>query len=274
MQQHMNGGSRGRFSHDLTATDFSSHMQSVRATGGLNITFDRVKVKVKSRNADRAGEVQTRLVVMKQPRGERLSVAKRYISEEQAMRDFPVEYEHYTNTSEVPTTGTPLEELPGISRSQIGLLIINGLNCVEDLCDISEDQAAQIGLDASKARKVAIKWSENMLAAAGSLDLAEIEAKFERQRQTQNAAMEDAQQTIAALTAQVTALSNLSGNAGSGVAASAPAMPGDGQVQAVEPKDDFPDNFDDMPNPMAEGPATTDGFDDLGTVDADPLAME
>lgn len=263
-QGQMSGGRPG-FSRDMTDADLSTHLQSVTATGGIHVNFFYTKVRIKSRNAATNGKIETRLCVSKQPKGDRSTVAVRFTTEEQAQRQWPREFALFKQYEEVPTTGTPLDELPGISMSQIGLLVLNGLRSVEDLIEVSEDQVGQLGLDAIKAQKTAKAWMAKREGSAEEISAADIEARFQLQLETmtkQSAAMEERNKQ---LEAQVAALQMArSGGDASAATASEPV--------GVNGSEDLEYDVTNMPDPWSEGPATTDGGDDLGTNDPDPLA--
>lgn len=258
-----------RFSRDMTDADLSTHLQSVTARGGIHVNFKYVKVRGKSRDAALNGTIQTRLIIEKQPKGDRSTVATRFISEDRAQREFPREYAMFKQYEEVPTSGTPLEELPGISRSQIGLLVLNGLRSIEDLLEISEDQVGQLGLDAIKAQKTAKAWADRREGASEEINAADIQARFEMQVKSMNAQMEKMAEANRMLESQVTALSARQGQGNNG--ATAPVADGTSGAMAVEGSEDLAYDVSEMPDPWSEGPATTDGADDLGMNDPDPL---
>lgn len=259
---------RPGFSRDMTDADLSSHLKSVTSAGGLHINFFYKKVKVKSRDAAVNGQVETRLCVSKQPKGDRSTVSVRFITEERAQRDFPVEFALFKQYEEIPTTGTPLEELPGISMSQIGMLVLNGLRSVEDLIEVSEDQIGQLGLDAIKARKTAISWTNRRNDMAEEIDAADIEARYSIQSETLKGKLSVAEERIKQLEAQNEALQMARG---AGVAANTPAA---NEPMGVNGEEDLEYDLSNMPDPMSEGPATTDGDDDLGNRDPDPLTED
>lgn len=247
-------------SHDLTNADLSAHLGLVasRPAGGLNVQFFYARVKTRSRNAMTNGQFQTRLCVAKQPKGDRFTVATRYITDERAQKEFPREYAAFKQFEDAPSNGTPLHELPGLSQSQIALLVLNGLRSVEDLADLSDDQAAQIGYEVTTAQKLARKWLSSKEGAAELIAASQMQAKHELEREAllkRLAAMEESNR---ALQAQVAAMATMK--------TGAPAAP---EVRAIEVKD-LPYDLRDMPLDM-DSQAFVSGNDDL-LGDIDPLA--
>lgn len=256
-----------RFSRDLTDADLSSHLQSVRSSGGVHVNFFYTKVRAKTRDASRNGQVSTRLCISKQPKGDRSTVSVRFISEERAKRDHPREFDLFKKYEEVPTEGTPLSDLPGISVSQIGLLTINGLRSVEDLCEVSEDQVAQLGLDVIRAKKTATAWMAKRDSESETISAADIEARYSLQLDAMSKQFKAMEEHNRQLQAQVSALQSVRSTA-------APESAGQTQVgvAGVDVDGDLEYDMAAMPDPFSEGPATTDGDDDLGATDPDPLA--
>jgi hypothetical protein len=265
----------GRFTRDLTDANLSSHMAPVTASGGLLVNFFYVRTKTRNRDATHNGVSQTRLCVAKQPRGDRATVAIRYISEKQAAAQFPAEYAAFKETGEVMTTGTPLHELPGISISDIGILAIHGLRSVEDLLSLSDDEVGQMGRDATRAYKVAQTWHNRLNENRETVDLAELKTNADIERKTlqetiakQEAAMKTMQMQIDAMMKanqdRITAQSAMPGNSNHV----------DSTVTAVESDDaDLPYDLADMDDPMSEGPDVAFGSEDLGASDdVNPLA--
>lgn len=259
-QFSQSGGSS--LARDVTDMDLSSHLGPVasRGAGGLNVQFFYGQVRTKSRNASTTGRIETRLFVAKQPKGDRFTVAIRAITEDEAQRQFPREFAAFKQYEDVPTNGTPLSELPGISQSQIGMLVINGLRSIEDLAEISSDAVGQLGLEVISAHRLAKRWVDRRNEQGDVIKSAEIEAKAQMERDAlarRLAAMEAHNQQ---LQAQIAAMQTMGGR---------PAPAGDAGVIAVDSKDDLQWDVSKMPDPFDDGPITASGNDDLG--DPDPL---
>lgn len=254
------GGSA--FARDLTEMDLSSHLGAVasRGAGGLNVQFFYGRVRTKSRNSATTGRIETRLFVAKQPKGDRFTVAVRSINEDEAQRQFPREFAAFKQYEDVPTSGTPLSELPGISQSQIGMLVINGLRSIEDLAEISADAVGQLGLEVIQAQRLAKRWVERRGEAGDAIKAAEIEAKAQLEREALSKRLAAMEERVRQLDAENAALRSVSGRA---------SAAGETGVVAVDARTDLPYDLDQMPNPMDDGPLSADGNDDLN--DPDPL---
>ncbi|MBK8772895.1 MAG: hypothetical protein IPM06_21030 [Rhizobiales bacterium] len=163
-----------RTAFDMTAQDFSDQMGPVAGSGHLFIQFTYQRVKLVD------GTWSTRLMVIKQPRGDRSTVVMRYVTESAAAQQWPVEFAQFKSTGDVPTTGTPLSDLPGISMAQIGLLYVNGIRSIEDLVSIAPEVINGMGLDAIHAYKVAKRWTDTKSGSADLTEDAKREAALEQ----------------------------------------------------------------------------------------------
>ena len=197
---------------DYSAANLTDQLGFVAGTGGMTIEFfyDRIRVTDPA-NPEAHGTYHTQLCVRKRPHGDRHTESVRRISERAAQQLYPREFAWFKQSQDVPTDGTPLAELPGISQSQIGILLIHGIRCIEDLVALQPDQVAQIGMDGRTAYSLAKRWTE---AKAGNAELiadskaaAKAEAELERLRaeQASNAA------TIARLQAQIDIMAQMGG---------------------------------------------------------------
>lgn len=156
MQQSAGGSA---LAPNLTQMDLSSVFGgAVQSSGGLLVQFFYYRVQFGGRQNPMKGKFETRLAVALQPRGDRLTVAVRNLTEEQAQRDFPAEWQHFKVYMDTPTTGTPLHELPGATQSMIGLLALHGIRSIEDMANLPSDICAQIGMDAQTASRLAKIW--------------------------------------------------------------------------------------------------------------------
>lgn len=253
-------------SRDMTDADLSTHLGPVasRGAGGLHVQFFYARVRIENRDSEYNGQNQTRLCVAKQPVGDRYSIAIRYITEEQAKREFPVEFDKFKRFEEVPTSGTPLHELPGASQSQIGLLTLNGIRSIEDLASLSDDQANQIGYDAAMAYRLAKAWVARRDDAAESIKAAEVEAKAAFEREAMQKRLDSFEQANKALSAQVEALTRMAGSAAQPVEMAA--------ARPAQPVEDLEYDVEKMPDPFADSGMVASGNDDLDLdQDPDPL---
>lgn len=207
--QQFNARSNGLVS-DYSANDLSGQLGLVTSNGNMSVEFFYAYIRIDAMAAaDGIGTFKTRLCVRKRPHGDRHTEAVRFITEDQAMRQFPREFAFFKQNRDVPTDGTPLSELPGITQSQISLLVLHNIRCIEDLVGLSKDQVDQIGMDARTAHMVAVKWMEaktsNAEVIRDAAKDAATNAELERLRasEAKNAA------TIAAMQAQLDLLTRM-----------------------------------------------------------------
>lgn len=259
------------FSRDMTAADLSSHLGPVKASGGLNVQFFYTKVRLKTVDATRNGKVETRLCIAKQPKGDRFTTAVQFISEKQASEQFPSEFAMFKQYDEVPTSGTPLAELPGMSQSQIGMFLINGIRSVEDLVEVSEDIVAQLGIDASKAQKLAKRWHANATGNAEEVKAAEVAAAAEAERKAMQDRFARMEEHNKRLEMQLEAM-RANGNAGAAASAPQGAVAATG-MEPTPAGNDLPYDLSEMDDDdvFGGGSATATGNDDLNDGEIDPL---
>jgi hypothetical protein len=263
--------SAGNFSPNLTDRDLSASLGPVAGTGGLNIQFFYAPTKISCRNPELNGRYEARLCVAKMPKGDRLTIATRFISEEQAMREFPREFAMFKQYDSVPTNGTPLHELPGVSQSQIAILVLHNLRSIEDVAECAEEIINGMGIDARQAYQVAKRWAKNRAESAPLIEQAERDAKIEQELAAIRARADAAERANIELSAQIKAMVAMSGQ----MPVAQPVM-GQGGMVMVDRGDDLPDAKDLQSN-MFEG-GIVDGNDDLDegptvTVD-DPLGVK
>lgn len=249
----------GRPSIDLSDGDFSNQMGPVAGSGGLYVTFGYLRVRTSD------GNWVTKLAVFKQPRGDRLTVAVRFVTEAMAAQQFPVEFAQFRSTGENPHHGTPLSELPGMSMSQIGLLMIHGIRSIEDLVSTPTETINGMGLDAIQAKKVADHWASGKDAASDVLTSAKREAELEAKLAEAQRQIDQSNRLMAEMSGQIKLLQ---------------AMPQQGQqvpgmiantalTIAVESQD--PLNVRSASDPFLDGGGTANGNDDLSLDGGDDL---
>lgn len=228
-------------SFDMSGDDFSGTMAPVASSGGLTITFfyDRIRA-TDPLNPAKPGDWRVVLCVRKRIHGDRLTEAVDIISEDVAHAMYPREFAWFKQNEDVPTNGTPLYELPGVSQSQVALLVIHGIRCVEDLVGMTDDQIGQMSSpDARAVYAVAKRWwatkqnSADLLAdaAKAAADKAELD-KLRAEQAT-------AARQITDLMAQVDVLRGLAAGQGVAVAAAAPDA-GQNGARMVD-REDAPD---------------------------------
>lgn len=210
MLQMQSAQQGNRLSPNLTGSDLSSHLGPVGGGGGgLYIQFFYARIKIQSVDPTLNGKYDTRLCVAKVPKGDRLTIATRFIDEEQAAREFPMEYAQFKQYEAVPTSGTPLQELPGISQSQIAYLTIYNVRSIEDLAAMAPEQMSQMGLEAAQAYAVAKKWVSAKTDAQPMLDSAQAETVLAAELKSIKDQLADANRTIIEQNAKLSVLGQL-----------------------------------------------------------------
>lgn len=254
---------------DQSANDFSDVMAQVAGNGNLSVQFFYKQIRIEDAlNPLSNGTFRTVLCVRKRPHGDKYTEAVRMISERLAQQLYPREYAYFKQSEDVPTDGTPLAEVPGMSQSQIAIMVLHGVRCVEDLVGLSDDQVSQIGMDARMAHGVATKWlkakqgSEVMIAEA--MREAALSAQNERLA-ADNAAMA---QRLAQLSAQVDLLMKM-GGPGAAAMQDAQGAQGDGKAILVDATEDV--DLPEADDLFAGGAVVTGNEDLMGDQDQAPV---
>jgi hypothetical protein len=255
---------------DMSQGDFTDTMPHVGGTGGLNIEFFYARIRTEDpSDPSKNGQYATKLCIAKQPKGDRLTIATRFITERQAQQQFPREFAYFKQNQDVPTDGTPLNELPSISASQIGILVVHGVRCIEDLVALPQETVNGMGMDAQAAYTLAKRWTakrdENGDLIAASQKEATQTAELARLRKSE----QDSAALIAQLKAQVDILGRMPGSQARDAVTSA----GGSGALAVD-NDDLPENLPD--DGFFTGGDMARGADDLddGPTKEDPLSLK
>lgn len=242
-------------SRNLTAADLSSHLGPVAGRGGINVAFFYARVIQRTKDGTRNGVPRDQLFVAKQPKGDRYTVAHRKITPEQAAHQFPEQYARFVQYEDVPTHGTPLHDLPGIAQSEIALLVLHGLRCIEDLREVSDEQAGLIGFGVARARKLALAWLDKRDGAAATIVAAGDAAR-------QSAENEALRRRLDALERRNIELETVLKAGGSRSA---------GPHEVAPPPGTVPLTLDEGDGFLGGGGGVVDGNDDLGGEPDDPL---
>lgn len=209
MQQNAGGSA---LAPNLTQMDLSSVFGgAVQSSGGLLVQFFYYRVQFGGRQNPLKGKFETRLAVALQPRGDRLTVAVRNLTEEQAQRDFPAEWQHFKVYMDTPTSGTPLHELPGATQSMIGLLALHGIRSIEDMANLPGEVCAQIGMDAQTASRLAKIWLGRKEGSQDDIMTAERLATTESALERALAELRQAKETIAVQDRTIEAVQRMGG---------------------------------------------------------------
>lgn len=233
---------------------------------GTYVSFQWHQVRITSVDPAKNGQTERRLALVRQPIGDTATISTRYITEDQAKKVFPAEWEYFTRNGDMPLNGTAIGELPGVSNSQVQIMLLSGLRSIEDIASVPEEVTNAIGFEGRVVRKLAEEWLRRKNDGAGVINYAERQASTEAAVKSANDRAARAEQTAANLQAQIDAMQRMMGGQAAGAAAMGvgmgatggdlmPVMPGGGSYQ------EGPD-IDSMPNPLAEGPGDMDFLND------------
>jgi hypothetical protein len=165
--------------NNLTHLDLSGTMAPVQGSGGLRIQFFYARVWVQP--LDLPGEWDTRLCVAKAIKGDARSIAVTEISPELAAWQFPDDWATFTATEALPAQGTPMQELPGLTQSQLAYLALYHVRTIEDLAELGSERAGQLGLEVAHAYRKAVGWLERAHGNAALIDAATRDLATERE---------------------------------------------------------------------------------------------
>lgn len=241
---------------DKTGEDLSQFMPNVGSRGGMHVQFYYQRIEVES--LDGGISYQNRLCVVKQPKGDRLTVYVGFISEREAAQRWPAEWAAFKRSEAVPTTGTPLAELPGITQQQVGLLLVHGLRSIEDLAECDASVVRGMGIVVAKAQQMAQGWLARKTANADLIASSETKALAEAKERELQRQLDQMRQSLMDATAQIKALQSMGGGAGG---ASFARMSGDPIPVADDPLPERPFVGADGANDGFAGVVT--GADDL-----------
>lgn len=224
---------------------------------GIYITFQWDNITLSSSDPEKNGKRERRLRLVKQPIGDPNTAAASYITQEEAKASFPAEWDYFTKHGDMPTSGTALSELPGISVSQIQILQISGLRSIEDLVSVPIEFINQIGHEGRYVRSVAEEWVAKSEEHKDLQEVAELKTSFAAANAAVEARAKRAEDELRDAHARLAALERLVG--GSGQAPGMTGGPSDEPQRIVSQEP----NIDDTVNPLAEG---------TGLLEDDPLA--
>lgn len=236
---------------DIGGADLSTHMGLVSSRGGMNVQFFYQRAEIES--IDAGISYQNRLCVVKQPKGDRLTVYVGFISEQEAAKRWPAEWAAFRHSESIPTTGTPLAELPGITQQQVGLLLVHGLRSIEDLAECDRSVVQQVGLVASKAQQMAQAWLTRKNENLALLEVSEVKALADQRAREMQRQLDDMKQLVLEANAQIKALTQMGGMVQVG-------------INARGPSDPIPVKDDPLPErAVLASDAATDGYDGIVT---------
>jgi hypothetical protein len=205
---------RNQFVSDQSAADLSAVMGHVSSSGQLSIEFfyRQVRIEDPTNPADH-GQYRAVLCVRRRPHGDMLTESTRMITERMAQQLYPREFAFFKQNQDVPTNGTPLSELPGISQSQISILVIFNIRCVEDLVALQPEQITPMGMDARQAYGIAKKWMEARQANGELIRDAAREAQLTAELESLRASKASQDTALAEMRAKLDLMMQMQGKA-------------------------------------------------------------
>lgn len=229
------GQMQGGVAPDLTDRNLSVFNDSVSSSGGLMVQFFYHRQPLGGKNARTPGvaRYETRLAVAKKPRGDMLTLAVHNITEEDAQRMFPAEWQAFKMHMDAPSNGTPLHELPGATQSMIAILVLGGIRSIEDLVRLPDDVCQNMGMDAFEAQKLAKIWIQRKRGAADDIGLAERLAQLEADRARDQAELQRLRQESSVANQTIEALKSM--GIGAAITQQAPHAMGPDVVPAGMP---------------------------------------
>ncbi len=243
-------------SYDFTARHLGDLMAPT-AGRGTYIFFQWDKVLVAQPGGAPPIE-QERLKRITQIIGDTSSISMEYITEDMAKRLHPREYQAFTETGDIPISGTSLKELPGVTVSIMQRLQITGIMSIEDLAECPDHLVSQISREAVTVKKLALEWLSRKRENAGMIERAERDAAMENYKNQLEAEQRTLRESNAALMAEVAAMRNMLA-AGGQVPVGAQAVGAQiGDTNANAP------SIMDMPSGMDDGSGVIEDNDILG----------
>lgn len=104
------------------------------------------------------------------PVGDKNTVICEPVTEEYKMR-WPQQYAAFKNQQHQPQEGTPLDQWPPLTKSQMMTLKSVNVHTVEQLANVSDGNLTNLGMGARDLREKAIVYLKNAEGSAGTLAL-------------------------------------------------------------------------------------------------------
>lgn len=238
-----------------THADLGSNFGQISGRG-VHIWFEWDQVRYDTVDAEQNGKRERRLKVFRQPIGDPNTCATSYITEARAAELYPAEFEYFTKHGDMPTIGTPISELPGISMSQIQIMQLSGLRSIEDILSVPDEVINRIGHEGRYVRSVASEWSARAKAGAEMISVAEAKTSLGAALASEKERADRAQAQNMQLQARLDLLEKMFQQGGSGLA---PIMP---TFDTMQNRNDGP-GVDQTPNPLADGSGEMEDFDPM-----------
>lgn len=256
--------------YDVSAQDFGAALPT-HGNGQINIQFFYTRVTIESADPSLNGKVETRLCIARKPIADRWTISTDFISERDAEQRYPQQFSAFREYEDIPTTGTPLHEVPGLSQSMIALFVLNGLRAAEDVLEVDESQINQMGFEAVRAAQIVRRWLTSTNENADIISAAEVEASYSQRMKADQDRIRQLEEQNARLQAERDAMARV----GRGQSEQPSPMPG--HMATMGPAQGFSDgatlvrDADDGewtgPDAMTEGPAVAEDDDLMGMPD-------
>lgn len=131
--------------------------------------------------------------------GDRRSAATRIVNDELRKR-FPREYAAFKNGLDAPEQGTPIAQMPGITRSQAEELAHSHVKTIEALAGLPDDLLNKaVGMGGFALREKAKRWVEATNGSAPMEKLAAENEQLKGSMDAMKAQMAEMQKAMAAL---------------------------------------------------------------------------
>lgn len=195
--------------------------QTPVASAGLRVFFEWKHQRVASASPLEKDRNVTLVEVTIRILADPNAVMKHTVTPEEAAQRWPVEWAFFESDAEKPAHGTPLSELPDMTRSLISNIHSLGLFTVEDVLEVDPHIMAENGRHAMRCRALAQAWVDRQRDQA---DVVEV-AQYRDAAETANVQLAKAMDQIKNLQAQIDAMSAIMPVAAQHTGAGVQALP-------------------------------------------------
>jgi len=216
---------------------------------GLYVSLQWDTVRLENSDPEKNGQREKRLRVMKQPIGDPSTCSSTYMTPDQVKERFPAEWEYFVRTGDMPSNGTALSELPGISVSQMQQVQLSGLRSIEDVASAPMETINRIGHEGRYVQTLAVEWVRRAKSEAKLIDYAEHKAALVASNDAADARAVRAENASRALQARLEALEAVLRSGGGNMPT---AQDGGDKLAGY----DAGPALDTTPNPLADGDGT------------------
>jgi hypothetical protein len=134
--------------------------------------------------------------------GDRLNTPTFIVGERHRKR-WPKQYAAFKADQEAPVDGTPIDQLPGVTKSQVQELAYFHVRTIEALANLSDEQMGKVmPMGGRQMREKAQRWVKNAEGDAGNERLAAENRRLEDNMTLMKQQMEDMQRQMAEMATQ------------------------------------------------------------------------